>query len=117
MVYPILYSPLDEKPKEVEDPRRLARVLDIERDPRVSVLVDRWDEDWSRLAWVRMAGHASIVEPDGPDPEEHMIAIAFLRLKHEQYWEQDLEHRPLIRVQIQQVTSWGAIRRGRRLEP
>src|SRR6476646_7035050 len=61
----ILSSPLDEKPKRVADPRALARVRDLAIDPRAAVLVDRWDEAWSRLAWVRCDGVASLLDPDG----------------------------------------------------
>ncbi len=106
---PILYTPLDEKPKAVDNPWRLTRVLDIRRDPRVSVLVDRWDEDWSRLGWVRIQGAATILEPWGEDAQEHAIAVALLRLRYEPYREHDLETRPIIRVTIQEVLSWGAL--------
>src|SRR6476646_5733374 len=61
-----LYSPLDDKPKRTDDPRELARVRDIDARPEVSVLVDRWDEDWTRLAWVRCLGRAAIVDPGQP---------------------------------------------------
>jgi PPOX class probable F420-dependent enzyme len=110
VVRPVLYSPLDEKPKDVDNPRLLARVLDIGRDPRVSVLVDRWDEDWSRLGWVRLTGSATLVEPSGEDAEEHQIVVAMLRRRYEPYWEHDLDRRPLIRVTVDHATSWGALR-------
>src|SRR5688572_33152343 len=53
---PLIYSALDEKAKSVADPRRLGRVRDILARPEVSLLVDRWDEDWSALAWLRLDG-------------------------------------------------------------
>ena len=53
---PVLYTPIDDKPKRSDDPMALARVRDILADPRVTVLVDRWDEDWTRLAWLRCDG-------------------------------------------------------------
>jgi len=65
-----LWTPLDEKPKQSEDPRRLARVRDILARPEVALLVDRWDEDWSRLGWLRLVGSARLLEPDGGRPEE-----------------------------------------------
>src|SRR5687768_8942618 len=52
----VLYSALDEKPKSVADPRDLARVRDVLERPRVSLLVDRWSEDWSELCWLRLEG-------------------------------------------------------------
>ena len=51
-------SPLDEKPKRSADPHDLARVRDVLARPAVSLLVHRWDEDWSRLGWVRLDGLA-----------------------------------------------------------
>jgi PPOX class probable F420-dependent enzyme len=98
----LVWSPLDEKPKAVDDPRALARVRDIERDPRVTVLVDRWSEDWSKLGWLRLDGHAELVE--AADPE----VVAALRAKYPQYLDHDLESRPLIRITMERVTGWAA---------
>ena len=61
---PTLYTPIDDKPKRDDDPLALARVRDIAADPRVTILVDRWDEDWTRLAWLRAEGRATLLEPD-----------------------------------------------------
>ena len=55
----VLVTPIDEKPKNATDPRQLARIRDIERRADVTVLVDRWDEDWHHLAWLRIDGRAS----------------------------------------------------------
>jgi len=52
----ILYTPIDQKPKESTDPHNLARVRDILVLPEVTLLVEHWDEDWSRLAWLRASG-------------------------------------------------------------
>src|SRR5437660_1723483 len=51
----VLFSALDEKPKAASDPHRLTRVRNLLVDPRATILVDRWDEDWSRLAFVELA--------------------------------------------------------------
>jgi len=59
----VMWSPIDEKPKSVADPRALARVRDIQARPAVAVLVDRWSEDWSELAWIRLRGDATLIEP------------------------------------------------------
>ena len=105
---PILYTPIDDKPKATDDPAALARVRDIDRDPRVSVLVDRWTEDWSWLAWLRCTGSAT-VEPPSPD---HAEAISLLRARYPQYAEHRLERRPLIRIEIERVTTWGPLEPG-----
>jgi PPOX class probable F420-dependent enzyme len=104
---PILYSPLDDKPKVSDDARELARVRDLLRDPRVSVLVDRWDEDWSALAWLRCHGTARLLEP-GEAPE-HAETSEALRAKYPQYASHRLDSRPIIRIEIERSTSWGPL--------
>jgi PPOX class probable F420-dependent enzyme len=104
---PAIYSPIDEKPKRTTDPHRLARVRDIAARPEVSLLVQRWDEDWTRLAWLRLHGMADLVEPDDPAAAiERDDAIAALRDKYPQYAGHDLEARPLIRIWPAEATSW-----------
>ena len=87
---------------------RLARVRDILADPRVTVLVDRWDEDWTRLAWLRGNGLAAVVVP-AAGGDEHDAAVAALRAKYEQYAAHRLETRPLIRITFERVTDWGRL--------
>ena len=109
---PILHSPLDEKPKDIDDVRRLARVRDVIRDPRVTVLVDTWDENWSQLGWLRCDGTASLLEPSSDDAGEHRAAVAALRSKYPQYATHDLASRPMIHVLLERATSWSASTRG-----
>jgi PPOX class probable F420-dependent enzyme len=101
---PILYTPLDDKSKRTDDPLALARVRDITTDPRVAILADRWDEDWTRLGWLRGEGRASLLDP-GP---EHAAAVAALRATYPQYLTHRLDGRPLIRIELERVTTWGA---------
>ncbi len=42
---------------------RLQRLVNVEADPRVVLLVERYHDDWSRLWWVRIHGDALEVEP------------------------------------------------------
>jgi PPOX class probable F420-dependent enzyme len=104
---PLLYSPLDEKPKQVDDPMKLARVQDLLVLPDASILVDRWDEDWSRLGWVRAYGTGQILEPQPHEREEHATAVAALKEKYPQYLEQALDRRPVIRIALTRAVSWG----------
>jgi PPOX class probable F420-dependent enzyme len=53
-----IYTAVDAKPKRTTALRRLANVA---ANPRVSLLVDHYDDDWSRLWWVRADGTARIV--------------------------------------------------------
>jgi len=101
---PILYTPIDDKPKRTDDPFALARVRDIQADPRVTILVDRWDEDWTRLAWLRWEGRASLLEPGAG---QHAAVVAALRARYSQYATHRLEQHPLIRVTFDRVTDWG----------
>jgi PPOX class probable F420-dependent enzyme len=103
-----LWIPLDAKPKAVADVRALARVRDIERDPRVSLLVDRWSEEWAELAWVRLEGTAALVEPPMPP-----TVVAALLARHPQYRTHDLPTRAAIRLTIERAVSWTAAPAGR----
>ncbi len=102
---PALFTPIDEKPKASADPRALARVRDIAARPAVSVLVDRWDEDWSRLGWLRIEGEAAVVEADG-------AVVMALRAKYPQYAGHQLDDRPMIRIAIERVRAWGSLAPG-----
>jgi PPOX class probable F420-dependent enzyme len=104
---PVLYTPLDEKPKRVADPHSLARVHDIVQRPEVALLIDRWSEDWSRLGWLRLSGTADVVESGGSAVVERSDAIAALRRKYPQYESHGLDDRPLIRIVVDSVRSWG----------
>lgn len=95
----VLWSPIDEKPKSTADPLALARVRDVRARPDVSVLVDRWSEEWSELAWLRVDGRAELVGSG-------QAVVEALRAKYPQYAEHDLEHRPMLRISIMQATSW-----------
>ena len=100
---PVLWTPIDEKPKRVHDPMQLARIRDITLRPAVAVLVDRWSEDWSELAWLRLHARARVL----PQPAGDVLEA--LREKYSQYREQRLEGRPIIRIELAGVTSWGRL--------
>src|SRR3954453_6020455 len=75
-----IVSVVDQKPKRTTALRRLAN---IRADARVSLLVDRYDEDWTRLWWVRADGDGVVVE-DGRERDAALVALA---LKYPQYVE------------------------------
>jgi len=104
---PVVYTPIDEKPKASRDPRALARVRDLLVLPRATVLVDRWSEDWSRLGWIRLQTTGEILEPQAHERDEHAAAATALREKYEQYRDHRLEDRPIIRLTVTESTSWG----------
>ena len=100
-----MLTPLDDKPKATNDKQALARVRDIRARPEVSLLVERWDEDWSRLAWLRLTGRATLLDPaDVP-----RRAVERLRTKYPQYATHDLESSPMIEIELERAASWGAL--------
>jgi PPOX class probable F420-dependent enzyme len=103
----ILYTPLDEKPKATTDPRGLARVRDLLILPEATLLVDRWDEDWNQLGWVRLYGRGELLEPEPHEVAEHAAAVDALRAKYPQYRLHDLESRPIIRIVVDRARAWG----------
>lgn len=59
-------SALDQKPKSGGT---LARISNLRRNPAATVLFDRWDEDWTELAWVMVRGTGRIEPPGSVGPE------------------------------------------------
>lgn len=106
---PVLHSPIDEKPKSDPDPHKLQRVQDLHARPEVTLLVERWDEDWTQLAWLRLYGRGELLEPAARTAAEHGAAVRALRAKYPQYRDHALERRPIIRLTIDEARSWGAI--------
>ena len=92
-----LYTAVDEKPKST---RRLRRLANIEANPQVEIVIDHWDEDWSRLWWTRLAGEARIVERDER-------ALELLQAKYRQYREQPPAG-PFVVVTILRRSEWRA---------
>ncbi len=74
-----LYSAVDSKPKRSRDLRRLRNVRER---PVATVLVNHYDEDWTRLWWVRLRGPARVLEPGAT---QEARAIALLVAKYPQY--------------------------------
>lgn len=104
---PIIYTPVDEKQKRTDNPHDVARVRDLLVLPELTLIIDRWDEDWARLAWLRLYGYGELLEPEPDEAVEHKAAIVVLRARYPQYATHDLEHRPIIRVAIERAVSWG----------
>jgi PPOX class probable F420-dependent enzyme len=100
----VLYTPLDRKPKREDDWHALRRVRNIETNGRVAIVVDRYDEDWSRLAWVMLEGVATILETG----EERDSAADLLTTKYAQYETLSLEGRPIVRVVIERASEWSS---------
>jgi PPOX class probable F420-dependent enzyme len=98
------YIALDEKPKTVPV-ERLRRVRNILAHPSVQLLIDRWSEDWSQLAYVQLRGEASLL---GGGPE-HASALKALRGKYPQYRAMALDQAPMIRIAVDRAVVWGKV--------
>jgi PPOX class probable F420-dependent enzyme len=96
-------SPLDDKPA-AGDPTDLRRVRDVESNPYATVVVDRYAEDWSRLAWVQLRGTAELL---APTETGHDRGIGALREKYEQYRDHDIDDRPLVWIDVGHALAWG----------
>lgn len=97
--------PLDEKPKRVS-PLALRRARNIAANSAVSLVFDRYDDDWSRLGYALVQGIARIEDPGSP---AHRTALPLLRERYPQYRGMALEACPLIVISPRQVSSWGAL--------
>jgi PPOX class probable F420-dependent enzyme len=96
-----LYITIDEKPKRTDIP--LKRLRNISENPEIAVTMDRWDEDWRRLAWVMLHGRAEILT----DGAEHDAAQERLRERYPQYRSMDLAPLPVIAMRIARASAWG----------
>jgi PPOX class probable F420-dependent enzyme len=97
-----LYIAIDEKPKRKAG-TMLKRLRNIAENPAVAVVVDRYDEDWSRLGWVMLHGRADILV----DGREHDDAQLLLRSRYRQLEAMQIGELPVIAVRIQRAASWG----------
>ncbi|MGY1436227.1 TIGR03668 family PPOX class F420-dependent oxidoreductase [Streptomyces reniochalinae] len=92
-----LVTAVDHKPKRHRDLRRLRN---IEGNPAVCALVDEYDEDWTRLWWVRADGRARLVDGD-----EGAALTDLLVAKYPQYARRRPEG-PLIALTLTRLTGW-----------
>ncbi|GAB3872049.1 TIGR03668 family PPOX class F420-dependent oxidoreductase [Kibdelosporangium lantanae] len=83
---------VDHKPKSTMDLRRLRNIA---ANPNVSLLADEYDEDWTRLWWVRVDGTAAVTA----EPEPALVA------KYPRY-QQNPPAGPFIRVRVERVVGW-----------
>jgi PPOX class probable F420-dependent enzyme len=95
-----VYTAVDHKPKTT---RHLKRLANIRANPRVSLLADHYEDDWNNLWWVRVDGHARVME----DEKEMAAPIALLADRYHQYRERPPEG-PVIAVLIDHWTGWTA---------
>ena len=96
-----IYSVLDAKPKR-GSLTGLRRVRNILANPHVSLVVDHYDSDWTRLWYILISGTAQLIY-EGAEQER---AVEILREKYLQYRAMELEGNPVIKITPERVTGW-----------
>jgi PPOX class probable F420-dependent enzyme len=95
-----VWTAVDAKPKSGAPLQRLANVR---ANPRASLLVDHYEEDWEALWWVRVDGTAAVLESGNAEER----AIAALTARYPQY-ERARPPGPVIAIAIERITGWSA---------
>jgi PPOX class probable F420-dependent enzyme len=91
---------VDDKPKRTQD---LQRLHNLAERPAASLLVDHYEDDWTKLWWVRLDGDAEVVR----DEPRRTAELAPLVAKYPQY--RDSPPRgPVIVLTVRSTTSWSA---------
>ncbi|MEU6641743.1 TIGR03668 family PPOX class F420-dependent oxidoreductase [Saccharomonospora sp. NPDC046836] len=91
---------VDAKPKTTTDLRRLRNIA---ANPNVSLLVDHYDDDWTRLWWVRADGAAMVLHEEVATREP----LRALREKYRQYAERPPDG-PVVRTLVTTWRGWAA---------
>ena len=97
-----MYFTIDEKPKQLTD-KPLKRIRNLQNNPHVALVVDRYEEDWTQLGWVMIQGESSLLG----DGEEHKKAQRLLKIRYPQLYGMQISDLPVIAVRIKHVVSWG----------
>lgn len=92
-----VWSAIDDKPKRSPEPARLRY---LRRRPEAALLVDVYDDDWSRLAWVQLLGRVEMLPVDAA-PE----AMEALAAKYAPYAERTPPG-PLLRLSVEGSRQW-----------
>jgi PPOX class probable F420-dependent enzyme len=96
-----VWSAVDEKPKRVPGDE-LARVRWLRARPASTLTVDRYSDDWGRLAWVQVIGATEIVDVAG-----HARALEALSARYPSYRERP-PGGPLLRLVPERCVWWRA---------
>jgi PPOX class probable F420-dependent enzyme len=92
-----LWSAVDDKPKR-RPGERLARVRRLRAEPACALTVDRYDDDWTHLAWIQVVANATVL-----DMREDVLAA--LAARYPAYRERP-PRGPLLRLEPVRVLWW-----------
>lgn len=97
------FSPIDEKPKRAA-PLKLKRIQNIQQNPQVALVIDRYDDDWRKLAYVLIFAKAKILLTG----KKHQQVVKLLRRKYSQYRRMEIDKRPILAITPERIASWSA---------
>ena len=92
-----VWTAIDDKPKLRAEP---ARVAYLRRRPDAALVVDEYDDDWTRLAWVQLLGRVWVLPPGAST-----AALDALAAKYSQY-ARAAPPGPLLRLEVERVLHW-----------
>lgn len=100
----IIYTPIDKKPKRVA-PNNLRRLKNISVNPNVSIVFDKYYEDWTSLYYIIVEGHATVIV----EGEEYKHSLQSLVQKYDQYRKMGLLELglPIIKIKPKKIICWG----------
>ena len=96
------YTVLDQKPKRTPV-LQLKRVRNILSNSNVALLMDHYEEEWSRLWYVLVTGTAHLVYEE----VERQRAVLGLKQKYPQYRSMDIDENPVICIIPSRIVRWG----------
>jgi len=99
-----LYFIVDDKPKRSR--HRLKRLRNLAENPRAALVIDEYDDDWRRLAYLLVQGGATLVT----DRQEYAAALTVLRRRYPPYRQMALQfdRHPMVRIQPLARHFWRA---------
>ena len=102
-----VYFSIDQKPKQAAR-RPLKRIRNLIHNPRVALIVDHYEADWTQLGWVMIQGQAELLTRG----HEHTLAQHQLKNRYPQLQKMRIDALPVIAIRIKHIISWGDLTSG-----
>jgi PPOX class probable F420-dependent enzyme len=109
------YIPLDKKRKKTETIKKLKRVRNIQHNPNVALLIDEYDEDWSKLVFVMIQGKAYLIgnkKEEGNENNDYNDNNSSLKEIHKLFYQKYPQYKQVgmgqycIKIQPQKTIFW-----------
>ena len=105
------YIPIDEKTKQrPSKPEKLKRVKNIQANPNIALLIDEYNEDWTKLYFVMIQGRASLISNKKGEQENELLLLLekahkLLAEKYHQYQKIGIGEYIII-IYPQKIVTW-----------